>query len=303
MNIKKHDKKIIALLSALLLWYYVNSISVVEKEMTGQIRYSHMPAELMALNLPQKIRYYIKTDKYYKENINPSEIYFEVSLKNAQAGANTLPLEIRTGGSLPGYVKIEVPQDHIKVFLERRIQKKVTVKTLINNTLHPSYRVDSTSVVPVEVVVEGAESYLADLREITTEELILKEPGIHNLRVRIETIDGITRILPPQVRVRVNVVPNLLSQRVYLPVKIQGESADLKVKKFSPHRILTRISGTYERLKKLDFQDLFYYIDLEKLKTPGRHKVDLSPHIPQDLEWEKGEERGEVELILKGEEE
>lgn len=116
-SIKKHDKKIIAFFAALLLWYYVDSISLVEKEMTAPIKYTHMPKNLIAMQLPKSIKYYIKTDKYYKESFNASDIYFEASLKKAQVGNNMIPLQLKSPSSLPGYVKIEMPQNTIKILM------------------------------------------------------------------------------------------------------------------------------------------------------------------------------------------
>ena len=202
-----------------------------------------MPKNLIAIQLPKSIKYYIKTDKYYKESFNASDIYFEASLKKAQVGSNMIPLELKTPSSLPGYVKIEMPQNTIKVFFDAKIQKKLGVKLQVNNKLNPHFRIDSSTINPIEVTVEGGESYLNSLKEIETEEVELKKPGIQNLVLNLKPIKGVIKVYPPQVRARFSVVPNLVSQQVFIPVQLKGLNPLLKVKKITPHKIATKLSG------------------------------------------------------------
>lgn len=299
--LKNLDRKIIALLTAVFLWFYVDSISTIQKDYFGKIKYLDMPSELTAIQMPNRLRYTLKTNRYFSDEIDSSEIYFEVSLKGAVPGKNNLEAEIKKPYDFPNHVQIELPEKPVEILMDKKFAKSVKIVPTVVNNLKPDYQVKILELEPATVQLEGAESILKPINEIATEELVVQNPGRQTHRRKLSlNIRGLSRAKPESVTITLQVLANTISQQLYLPLKPQNLYSKLKVKKITPEKLMVEVQGNFSEVKKFDFSKLFCYIDLKEIDSPGKYllapRVDNSENLAIEI---LRTEKVEIELERK----
>ena len=274
---KNLNKKIMAMIGGIFLWYYVDSITTIEKEFMAVIKYINIPDEMILVDYPEKIKYSLKTNKYYPENIN-ADLEFIVSLKNAHIGMNFLKIEVKNEDVLSSYTSISMTDKTVKVVLEKKEEKMISVKPEIMNTLPPDYKLEFISVTPPRIKVKGPIQALKEMKEISTEEIRIDKPGEHTFDAKL-SLPGDSSLIysADTVHIRLQITYNMIVQEILLPVKIINLHKTLIIKDLNPSKILAKISGSYQEVKKVDFKTLFCYIDLSEIKTPGVYKLEIIP--------------------------
>lgn len=299
LNKKNLDKKILAVLIAGFLAYYVDSISTIKQDLYGEIKYRDIPAELLPLQAPTRLKYYLKTSRYHTERLNQLQVWFEVSLKNTIPGNNMVNVIVRTN-DISRLAQIELSSEVVKVFMEKKLGKTVHITPMIQSKLFPDFRVENLTVVPTEVSIEGPESLISKIKELETEDYVVKKQDYYSARLKIRQLKGI-KIEPKIVNVSFKIVENTISQELYLPVKWINSNEKLAVKRYSPLRVFSKIKGNAEKMKKLDFKDLFYYIDLKEIKISGKFTLPLEIKRIEGIEISATKSRADIEMIKSSE--
>jgi YbbR domain-containing protein len=107
-------------------------------------------------------------------NLQPNDIRIAVNLKDLQPGLTSFKrLEERL--NLPTALKVtRLSPAFVDVKLERVMEKKVPVQPVLMGTPDDGYRVASIKAEPSHVTVEGAESEVKEVNEITTEPIAVE---------------------------------------------------------------------------------------------------------------------------------
>jgi YbbR domain-containing protein len=105
------------------------------------------------------------------ERLSPREKKALIDLSDARAGTNTFDIS-PDNFALPKTVKItQISPSSIKVELDRVMGKVVRVRAVIKGEPAPGYRVARIVVDPPSIKLQGARSHLAELKEVSTEEI------------------------------------------------------------------------------------------------------------------------------------
>jgi YbbR domain-containing protein len=162
--------KLISLTFALILWFFVMGERRLEIGYAVPLETENVPAGMMIANeLPSTIDVRISGPRTLLMNLQPQDIRIAVDLGDVQPGVTSFKrLEERL--NLPWALRVtRMSPAFVDVRLERMAEKMVPIRPVLIGTPAQGFRVTTIQSVPLQVVVEGAESELAQVDEVTTE--------------------------------------------------------------------------------------------------------------------------------------
>ncbi len=166
--------KLISLAFALLLWVFIMGERRLEVGYRVPLELQNIPKELMVANeVPSLVDVRVSGPRTLQMKVSPNDISIIVDLTDLQPGLTTFKrLEERL--NLPSGLRVtRLSPSFIDLKLERIKQKLVPVKVALTGEPLAGFRVTSVKLVPDEVLVEGAETELKSVSEVTTEEVDL----------------------------------------------------------------------------------------------------------------------------------
>lgn len=166
--------KLLSLIFALLLWMFIMGERRQEIGYRVPLELQNIPAGMMIANeVPSLVDVRVSGPRTLLMNISPNDISIVVDLADLKPGLTTFKrLEERL--NLPSGLRVtRLSPSFIDLKLERVKQKEVPVKIALSGEPMPGYRVGSLRAIPDQVVVEGAETELKSVTEVTTEEVDL----------------------------------------------------------------------------------------------------------------------------------
>lgn len=167
--------KIISLVLALLLWSFIMGERRLEVGYPVPLELQSLPEGLMVANqIPSLIDVRVSGPRTLLSKISPNDISIIVDLTDLKPGLTTFKrLEERL--NLPSGLRVtRLSPSFIDLKLERIKQKLVPIKIILSGEPLTGFKVGKVRVVPDEVIVEGAESELKNVTEVTTEDVDLK---------------------------------------------------------------------------------------------------------------------------------
>ncbi len=162
--------KLISLTFAVILWFFVMGERKLEIGFQVPLELENVPPGLMVANeVPSTIDVRISGPRTLLMNLQPNDISIAVDLEDLPPGITTFKrLEERL--NIPTALKVtRLFPSFIDVKLERVEEKTLPVRPVFAGTPAEGYRIGEFQVSPLLVTVEGAESELKNLTEISTE--------------------------------------------------------------------------------------------------------------------------------------
>lgn len=166
--------KLISLVFALLLWMFIMGERRLEVGYLVPLELQNIPKELMVANeVPSLVDVRVSGPRTLLMKVSPNDISIAVDLTDLKPGLTTFKrLEERL--NLPSGLRVtRLSPSFIDLKLERIKQKEVPVKISLNGEPLPGYQIGRIRAVPDKVVVEGGETELKSVSEVTTEEVDL----------------------------------------------------------------------------------------------------------------------------------
>ena len=166
--------KLISLVFALLLWMFIMGERRLEVGYLVPLELQDIPKELMVANeVPSLIDVRVSGPRTLLMKISPNDISIIVDLTDLKPGLTTFKrLEERL--NLPSGLRVtRLSPSFIDLKLERVKQKLVPITVALTGEPLPGFKVERVKVVPDEVIIEGGETELKSVSEVTTEEVDL----------------------------------------------------------------------------------------------------------------------------------
>ncbi|MDW7644179.1 MAG: CdaR family protein [Desulfuromonadales bacterium] len=162
--------KLLSLSFALVLWFFVMGEQKLELGYAVPLELKNTPRGLMVANeVPSLVDVRISGPRTLLMNLSPSDISISVDLKDLQPGLTSFKrLEERL--NIPSALKVtRLSPSFVDVKLERIRSKAVPVQPVISGQPAEGFVVKSVRATPDKVDVEGSESELKDVAEVSTE--------------------------------------------------------------------------------------------------------------------------------------
>jgi len=286
--LKNWEVKILALFSAIVLWFFVVGIENNSYRFPEQI-------DVHAVNIPQgmsisndlgKATVRIRADQSMLKNLTKSDFDLSVDLKNAVDGEQDVPLLATSKNDNVTILKVEPSTVH--VVLEPVTQKVIKIKPVVTGNPAKGYSVGTVDVTPSTVTVSGGKSLLAKISSISaeitldgTESANFKQNVTLKLPDAVSSLKNVT-MDQEQAVIGVEITQDLQQKTVVVKPDLQG-TIDLtflsKKLVVTPETII--IQGKDDVLKSVD-NLVTEPVSLETLKsslTPIKVKLLLPKNV------------------------
>jgi YbbR domain-containing protein len=146
----------------------------------------------------------IKGQERIIRNMRPSDIRVFIDLSKAKTGEGAYSINKNTIKLPPTVTVTNISPSYVKVLLEESVTKTVQVRPVIVGTPENGFYVKSISVIPENVVIEGAKSKVTTVAKVRTETLdITGFKETFNQDLELDTTGTNIRTKTKDVRVKV----------------------------------------------------------------------------------------------------
>lgn len=279
---KKWQLKIICLLMAIVLWFFIineqNPMS--EGSYTVPIVVENLDSQYITSNVPKTVYVRLSGPRNTIINVGPSDIKAYIDLSDAQEGEMSAPvrIEIPAGTELK---KQSMTSADIMVDVYT-VRELALTPHLVGQTKNDIF-VSSLKVVPEKVVISGARRLVKQVEQAVVE--IPIEDRIDDFSImapiRLVAADGSRveglEMTPWQSNIRISIGHNAVTKDIPVYVTTEGDvspSISLKEIKINPNTVA--VKGDTNILKNLSRIDL-PPIDISGLKQDKKWKIIVSP--------------------------
>jgi len=153
----------------------------------------------------QEVDIVITGDKPKIDNLNPRDLVISIDLTDIKSGDRTVQLTPENVNvELPNGVKLdEIQPNKIAVRLEKVEEREIEVKPDTEGSVAEGFEIYSKTVLPAEVRVRGAESFVKSLDSVMTEKInienrkedfTVRQVGLNILNPKVTVLDGIVDV-------------------------------------------------------------------------------------------------------------
>ncbi|MBD1399778.1 YbbR-like domain-containing protein [Pelovirga terrestris] len=166
--------KLLSLVFALMLWFFIMGERRLEVNYRVPLELQNLPRELMVANeIPSMVDVRISGPRTLLMKVSPNDISITVDLTGLNPGLTSFRrLEERL--NLPSGLRVtRLSPSFVDVRLERVQQKTVPINILLTGDPMGGFGVGTVRAIPDQVAIEGAESELKNVTNVTTNEVDL----------------------------------------------------------------------------------------------------------------------------------
>lgn len=166
---KNLSYKILAVLLAIMVWYFVVGEERAEVSLTVPLELINIPRNLIVVNnLPQAIELWVNGPRSLVRSLSTENIGKSLDLAKTRPG--TISFSISSEGiPLPrGVIITRINPTQVNVVLQKLGTKKIKIKPRIIGKPAPGYEVDSVQVNYEQVEIAGPEGVVESLESLHT---------------------------------------------------------------------------------------------------------------------------------------
>lgn len=178
--------KIISIALAVFLWFFVTFKGQTETSIDIPLEFKNTPYEMEVFRQSvKKITVSISARERILKEISQSDIRVIIDLSNVKLGENSIPIT-KSSVKLPrGFEILRIDPSTVKIFVDKKEQKNVPVKAIVNGRPEKGFVISSIDTVPSSINIEGAKRELDRIRAIKTEPIDIE--GIkENLTIQVK---------------------------------------------------------------------------------------------------------------------
>jgi YbbR domain-containing protein len=174
--------KIISLILAITLWFFIKSKSGGEMTLAVPLELFRIPPTLMVTQVHEgTINVRLSGSLSQLEPAAIMKVRVRIDLSQARPGVNTFEI-LPDNVTIPRGLRImQISPSWVKVELDRVVDKVARVKAVVRGQPASGYRLAAVICVPAHITVQGAPSQVAGIKEVLTEEV-----DISGLRETVE---------------------------------------------------------------------------------------------------------------------
>lgn len=223
--------KILSILIALGMWIMVVSGHEEIKEMTVPVKLINVPNGKVAIADYPNVSINIKGAAKLMQSLTNSDVLLDIDVSaytNGQSIRRVLAADFKTP---LGLEVVEVKPSELRITLDNITAKEVRVLPSIIGEVKQGYMVETITLKPNSVSVTGAKSVLSKLENISTMPINLSERSENFVQnVVLKDYDGVTKIQPSLVEVRVKLRENMVEHEfTNVPVECMNLKSNLMV--------------------------------------------------------------------------
>lgn len=283
--LRRHLLKLISLLSAVILWFYILGSESYEVEQKISLDYI-VPREAAISNVPvSEVTVSLKGPRIFMRNIFSNQQKIALDLTSYSYKFNrpfTVFIKPHHVPILFGMDVVRIVPNQIQVELDKKIFKKISIKPKLTGTLMADYRLMNYKVKPSEIMIAGPREVMRKVSRLNTKPINLSQfKNSGKMEVKLADSDSRIEMID---RDNVEFIYEIRPQKANMTLE------KVKIRYLSTHRRFTS-SVKYvsldvlvpEELKgKLKKEQVQVIADLPEGKR-GWHKVELRAVLPDEI--------------------
>jgi len=280
--------KALAVLLAILLWFYVNPYS--EKVFPVNVVYHNLKEGLVVASEPQKVDVKVRGSASTIDKLNSEEINAYVNLAMAKIGDSNYYVEV----VLPsGVEQVMVRPVSINLLIDEIKEKQLSVRVITQGIVAGGYSYFDPVLEPSTVVVSGASQLLMDLDtalitvnlDQAKDNLVLNPP-VTLLNKSGDIVTDKFEVSPKNIQVFIPVTENTHNKTVSISPNIKGEPQEgYHVARVVLDPETVKITGSYDVLSQI-FQVTTAPIDITGITENYSTQVAIVPPEGANLLYE-----------------
>ncbi len=199
--------KLLSLLLAILLWFFISAKGVSEITIEVPIEYINIPAGYEILKKDRDtVRVSVFGSERVLRSIRPEDLRVYVDLKDARPGKGSYPIKKSNIKVPPALTISSVTPPKVNIVLDRTVSREVPVKPDLLGKPAPGRYISEITVRPERVEIEGPETVIRKVPSVRTEPIDvsgLREDVIE--KVGLETDISEVRLTTDSVEVHITV--------------------------------------------------------------------------------------------------
>ncbi len=200
--------KLLSLVLALALWFYVTSTGKTELTLSIPVELRNIPAGMIVVgNVTSSLEVRMQgQERVLREGTFGKKVVAVLDLSMTKEGENVVqvsPDDINRPG---GTVVTHLSQSEVKVRLERLMRKSFRLKPVLRGVPATGYRLAGTQVTPPRIMLEGPASVMKTIATIETMPIdIQKANQSVTVEPRIDYQGKPVKLMEKNIAVRVNI--------------------------------------------------------------------------------------------------
>ena len=281
--------KIISLLLAIFLWFFVIGRRSSEIGINVPVRFENLPKSMVIVNNPEtQLEVRVQGPRTLLSSLDPTRISLSIDLSGAAAGRSTyhiFPEQI----ALPRGLQVSrINPSDVNLDFSPVVTRELSVRAKTEGDCARGYRIAQSNVTPARVNITGAAQELNRIESVETESVSLKDRN-ESFRVVVPLVTGgihLIKVEPKKVEIQVEIVKILAKRWLRgVPIKVAGLSEG----KFQvrPARIDLFIQGPELILSGLKPEEIKVSLEGSGL-TPGKYRRRAIIELPEELSLLEG---------------
>ncbi|WP_286934541.1 MULTISPECIES: YbbR-like domain-containing protein [Aminobacterium] len=297
-----HFLRIISVVIAILLWFYVagDRGGEVVRTFRCPVDFSNVPQQTILRAETREVEVSVSGSRTMLDGLKQGSILCEVDTKGLSLGKYRLavraivPKDVKVVGINPAQIAIE---------MVRYIDRMIPVDVVVKDGLPPGLYLESVHITPKDVTVRGVEKDLARIKGVritpTLDQLKSGEDVVLPVEVnKSEVFEDQIDIDPKEVHLTAVLAKGLPKKKVPVNVQVIGEpNSDFSVKAIIVEPSEVEVEGPYNKLEALPKVET-ETIDITGLSQEQSMIVPLKPIDDGTLKY-AGASSVRVNILLK----
>ena len=279
-------KKTLAISIAIILWIIANFEQDIEKNITIDIQYNRLPADLIITNNPpQKLNLRVRGSRTKLAILNSENYAFPINLDEVTKGISKF--DIRTDQiRMTGIQIIGLSPADISVETDYLVEKKIPVKPNIGIPDIGFKILNEPQVKPDKVTVSGPKEHLSNIKFINTDLVSIEgEKSNFTIEVPLKSPSPLVQIKDnPIVKITVDIMETLI-EKEFKGVNVNYINfGDMKFDTVNNQNVNLLFRGPYRAIKNLSGENIKVIADASSIKnlSPRKHRLNLQVDFPND---------------------
>lgn len=283
-SIKLHLLKLISLITAFFIWFYVLNSEPMSVTIKMAVNVSTPSGTAVGSVLPEFVSVEVKGPRVFIRNLKEGEQKIFLQIK---ANPDELPIKknvkiVESAIRLPLGINVEsIKPAYIPIVIEKKIKKYVTLVPNFVGTIDPKYRFIKKQLLRDKILIEGPIETMRKISKIKTRPIDLSLiTNTGQMEVPLEQLDTRISVKERTVGFKYTLRPktaNLLLKKIRIRF-ISSFQTVLTKTRYASLSVLVEEG----REKNISAQDVQVIADIQEDRR-GRYSVKLSAKLPENV--------------------
>ena len=299
----KWPAKVICLVIAIFLYFFHQASLIDSKTVVVPLQIIENGMVMHVGTVPGSVSVVIRASEENIKTVLPGDISASVCLDNiTKKGTYKLPVTITLSESLMVYDPFEVrlKDNYITMSVDRKAIKYVPIAPSIVGDVAHGYEIESITISPSTVEVEGPESVLNATEQIYTTRLNVSNAETNfSTETSYQQLNKLLNVLDEGIFKAEVIVKPVVMERVFDSVEIEVINLDsrFEIKDELP-AVTIKLSGTMPVLENYILSKHAVQLNMHEVTEPGVYEIPLRYVLPSNLQLiEKSDEELTLTII------